>query len=161
MIEKCLLLVVLFVQFQTVGAQEMDQETAQQIWDDYHDRIQKRRMAEAKEINSLLVSEGITPENPLYIDFTFFTSHKENAESLKAQLSENYEIKIRKSDDTWLIEGTTRPYVINLSPTQHVEWVEFIHSVALSYQAIFSNWVLTEPKLNKSWSSKHIDTGLD
>ncbi len=139
----------------------MNQEQPQKVWDEYHQNIRNRRLVEVEIINKELKTEGIASDNPLVLDFKFFSNDKQGAENLKAQLSENYEITIEQDGDYWFIKGTTRPYVVNLDCSQHVAWVKFMHEVALSHRAIFSMWTVTEPKLGKSWSSDNIETEFD
>lgn len=136
----------------------MDQEEAKKTWDEYHERIKMRRLAEAKIINAELGSNGITTETVLILDFNFFTQDKEGAKGIKEQLSENYEMSMYQDGEYWKISGTSRPYAVNLSTEQHLGWVEFMHDVALSYGCIFSSWTVTEHKTKKSWSNENIET---
>ena len=129
----------------------MDEERAHEIWDEYHTKIRNRRLSEAHVMNTQLESEGITSENKLFLDFTVFSNDEEGVANLEKQLSENYDMSVKKDDDAyWLIRGTTRPYTVNLGPSKHIEWVELMHDVALSHRAIFSTWVITEPIFDKS-----------
>lgn len=136
----------------------MDQDEAKKTWDEYHERIKMRRLAEAKIINAELGSNGITTETDLILDFNFFTQDKEGAKGIKEQLSENYEMSMYQDGEYWKISGTSRPYAVNLSTEQHLGWVEFMHDVALSYSCIFSSWTVTEHKTKKSWSNESIET---
>ncbi|MCP4161481.1 MAG: tetratricopeptide repeat protein [Deltaproteobacteria bacterium] len=144
-----------------IGAQGMESGKAQTVWNEYHQKILNRRLVEVEIINEKLKAEGITSENQLIIDFHFFSKDKQGAEDLRKQLSENYEMSVECKDKYWLIKGTTRPYVINLEYSQHVDWVKFMHDVALSHNALFSTWVLTEAKLKKTWSNENIETNFD
>ncbi len=139
----------------------MDQEEAQKTWDEYHERIKMRRLAEAKIINTELDSNGITTETDLILDFNFFTKDEEGAKGIKEQLSENYEMSMHQDGEYWIISGSSRPYAVNLSGEQHLGWVEFMHDVALSYGCIFSTWTVTEHKTKKSWSNENIETEFD
>ncbi|PBO11753.1 hypothetical protein CI710_04595 [Aeromonas salmonicida] len=98
----------------------MDQEEAKKTWDEYHERIKMRRLAEAKIINAELGSNGITTETDLILDFNFFTQDKEGAKGIKEQLSENYEMSMYQDGEYWKISGTSRPYAVNLSTEQHL-----------------------------------------
>jgi hypothetical protein len=139
----------------------MNEQEAQVVWDEYHERIKNRRIAQAHVINSELVNFGITAESDLILDFTFFTQKEDGANGLKTQLSENYEISITKENEYWHIQGTTRPYVVSFTNQQHLGWVEFMHDVALSHGAIFSTWTITESKSGQVWSNKNIETEFD
>ncbi|MET1255837.1 hypothetical protein [Aliikangiella maris] len=139
----------------------MSEEQAQKTWDEYHDRIKNRRLAQVKIINEQLKDAGVTSDSDLVLDFKFFTPKQSGAEGIKEQLSENYEMTISQEGDYWNINGTTRPYSINLDPEQHVGWVEFMHDVALSYGCIFSVWTVTDVKTNKTWSNEKIETEFD
>ena len=139
----------------------MTEEQAQKTWDEYHEKIKNRRLAQVKVINERLKDAGVTGDSDLVLDFKFFTPKQSGAEGIKEQLSENYEITIKQDGDYWNITGTTRPYSINLEPEQHVGWVEFMHDVALSYGCIFSVWTVTDVKTNKTWSNEKIETEFD
>ncbi|WP_185233774.1 hypothetical protein [Teredinibacter franksiae] len=136
----------------------MSDQDAQKTWDEYHERIKSRRLAEAKVINLELVKNDITSETDLVLDFSFFTQDEAGANGIKKQLSENYEMIISKKDEYWHINGTSRPYAVNLNAEQHLGWVEFMHDVALSYGCIFSTWSITEPKGKLVWSNESIET---
>ncbi len=135
----------------------MNEREAQKTWDEYHERIKNRRIAEAKIINSNLEKHNVTGEIELILDFRFFTKGEMGAKNIRDQLSENYRITIAKEDDYWFIDGTIRPYTVNLNTEQHLGWVEFMHDVALSHGCIFSTWSITDPKQNHVWSSKELD----
>jgi len=139
----------------------MYEQEAQKVWDEYHERIKNRRIAQAHVMNSELGDFGITAESDLILDFTFFTQKEDGSNGLKTQLSENYEMSIAKEGEYWHIQGTTRPYVVSFTNQQHLGWVEFMHDVALSYGAIFSTWSITEPKSGQAWSNKNTETEFD
>ena len=139
----------------------MNEQDAQKTWDEYHEKIKNRRLAEAKVINSELASHDITGETDLILDFSFFTKDESGAKGIQEQLSENYKISIREDGEYWHINGTSRPYAVNLTSEQHLGWVEFMHDVALSYSCIFSVWSITEPKTKQVWSNENIETEFD
>ena len=139
----------------------MDEQEAQKTWDEYHERIKSRRLAEAKNINLELDKNAITSETDLVLDFSFFTQDEAGAKGIQKQLSENYAMSIKKDGEYWHINGTSRPYAVNLSTEQHLGWVEFMHDVALSYGCIFSTQSVTEPKENLVWSNENIETEFD
>ena len=141
--------------------QNMDEKEAQKTWDEYHERIKNRRIAEAKIINTELKKNNISSDTDLVLDFSFFARDENGAKGIQKQLSENYDVTITKEDEYWHINGTSRPYAVNLTPEKHLGWVEFMHDVALSYGCIFSVWSITEPKENKIWSNEDIETEFD
>lgn len=153
---------LLFI-FTMANAEEgkMNEQEAQKTWDEYHERIRNRRLAEAKVINLELDKHGITGETDLALDFTFFAQDENGANGIKEQLSENYKISLDNNGENWLIKVTSRPYSVNLSPEQHLGWVEFMHDVALSYGCIFSTWSITDPESNSVWSNENIETEFD
>jgi len=108
-----------------------------------------------------LKKNKISSDTNLVLDFSFFTQDENGAKGIQKQLSENYKVTIAKEDEYWHINGTSRPYAVNLTPEQHLGWVEFMHDVALSYGCVFSVWSITEPKENKVWSSEDIETEFD
>ena len=160
-IAKFILLVLLFCGTAIAEEQRMSEQDAQKTWDEYHERIKNRRLAQAKVINLELEKNAITSETDLALDFSFFTQDEAGANGIKNQLSENYEMTIIKKDEYWHINGTSRPYAVNLTTEQHLGWVEFMHDVALSYGCIFSTWSITEPKGNRVWSNENIETEFD
>ncbi|MDO3384964.1 hypothetical protein QWI17_03810 [Gilvimarinus sp. SDUM040013] len=139
----------------------MSEQDAQKTWDEYHERIKNRRLAEAKIINLELEKNDITSETDLVLDFSFFTQDEAGANGIKNQLGENYEMTISKKGEYWHINGTSRPYAVNLTTEQHLGWVEFMYDVALSYGCIFSVWSITEPKEKHVWSNENIETEFD
>lgn len=158
MIAKFILCALLICGVSIADERVMSDKDAQKTWDEYHERIKNRRLAEAKVINKELEKNSITSETDLVLDFSFFTQDEAGANALKNQLGENYEMTITKKDEYWHIKGTSRPYAVNLSADQHMGWVEFMHDVALSFGCIFSTWSITEPKYNITWSNEKIET---
>ena len=161
LILKFVLVLCFFQSIVHAEEQGINEQEAQKIWDEYHERIKNRRIAQANVINSKLGEFGIDAESDLILDFTFFTQKEDGANGLKTQLSENYEMTITKEGEYWLIQGTTRPYVVSLTNQQHLGWVEFMHDVALSYGAIFSTWSITESQSGQVWSNENIETVFD
>ncbi len=139
----------------------MNEQEAQKTWDEYHERIKNRRLAQAKVINLELEKQVITSETDLILDFSFFTQDESGANGIQKQLSENYDMSIIKDGEYWRINGTSRPYAVNLTTEQHLGWVEFMHDVALSYGCIFSTWSITDPKEKNVWSNENIETEFD
>ena len=139
----------------------MNDQEAQKTWSEYHEKIKNRRLAEAEIINTELQKNGITNEIDLILDFKFFAKEENDAKSLQKQLSENYEISIGKKENYWLVNGTSRPYAVNLTPQQHIDWVEFMHDVGLSHGSIFSVWSITNHKTKQVWSNENISTEYD
>lgn len=157
------LVVCLFLICGYVNAEEikMNEQEAQKTWDEYHERIKNRRLAQAKVINSELERNAIRGDTDLILDFRFFTQDESGAKGIQSQLSENYEISISKDGEYWLIDGTSRPYAVNLTTEQHLGWVEFMHDIALSYGCIFSTWSITNPQNKHVWSNENIETEFD
>lgn len=151
-------LIVAYSHLVTAEDGKMTKQEAEKIWDEYHSRINNRRLSEAKVINdSLFTKEGM-PEIDLVLDFEFFTLDKKGAIGLKNQLSENYEMSLEKKDDYWSILGTTKPYAVGVTAEKHLDWVQFMHDVALSYRCIFSTWKVTNFENGQSWSNENIET---
>lgn len=139
----------------------MNEQEAQKIWGEYHERIKNRRLAQAKVINVELDKNDITSETDLILDFSFFTQNETGAKGIQKQLSENYEMTIINDGEYWHINGTSRPYAVSLTTENHLGWVEFMHDVALSYGCIFSTWSITDPKNNHIWTNINIETEFD
>lgn len=156
-------IIFLFLVSSLTNAKEqiMNAEDAQKVWNEYHNRIKARRLAEAKVINLELIKNSINSNADFFLDFVFFTKDEVGAKGIAKQLSENYEITIMKNGDHWLVNGTSRPYTVKLTTDQHLSWVEFMHDVALSYGCIFSTWKITEPKGNLVLSNEGIETEFD
>jgi len=160
-VTKSIICLLLFCGIAYAEEQKMNEQEAQKTWDEYHERIKNRRLAQAKVINLELESNGITSETDLILDFSFFTKDESGAKGIQKQLSENYEMSISKDGEYWHIHGTSRPYAVNLTTDQHLGWVKFMHDVALSYGCIFSTWSITEPKEKHVWSNENIETEFD
>ena len=154
----CLLLIVGILHAED---KKMNDQEAQKTWNEYHERIKNRRLAQAAIINKELKKNGITTEIDLMLDFTFFAKEENDAKNLQKQLSENYEISINKKEDYWFINATSRPYAVNFTTQQHMDWVEFMHDVALSHGSIFSVWTITNHETKQVWSNENISTEYD
>lgn len=160
-IAKFMVCLFLFCGFAIAEEEKMSEQEAQKTWKEYHERIKNRRLAEAKVINLELERHNITNETDLILEFGFFTQDETGAKGIQKQLSQNYEMSIRKDGEYWHINGTSRPYAVNFTTEQHLDWVEFMHDVALSYGSIFSTWSITEPKNKQVWSNENIEPELD
>ncbi len=132
----------------------------QKTWDDYYDRIKRRRMAAAALLWAEIEAAGVTEDTVFALDFTHFGSVRGNADDLARRLSEHYDTKVvgRNEPNYWDITGTTRPEGICLSKAQHFAWVEFMVDVASSYACVFSDWTLEAPALGRTFQSAHLDT---
>lgn len=119
----------------------------QQTLAEYYECIQARRLAEAGVMWDQMTAAGVSDETTLALDFLHFSSDRDNADQLRAQLSENYDVSVSPAPepDYWHIKGTTRPYGINLTKQYHLQWVEFMCDVARSYGCVFSVWTLEDP----------------
>ena len=135
-------------------------DDAQQIWPDYYARIRRRRIAEAEFINSQLAADGVTADSVLALDFTHFGTAENDVRRLSDQLSENYTVEVRLSDDgeTWIAEATSRPYGIDgMIGSQLQQWVDFMCDVARSYACVFSSWKLVDTKRKIEWATDSLD----
>jgi hypothetical protein len=160
-IANSIICLILICGVANAGEKKMNEQEAQKTWDEYHERIKNRRLAQAKVINLELEKNAITSETDVILDFGFFTQDESGAKGIQKQLSENYEVSTIKDGEYWHIKGTSRPYAVNLTAEQHLGWVEFMHDVALSYGCIFSTWSITEPKEKLVWSNENIETEFD
>lgn len=140
---------------------QLDENDAQQVWNEYHHKLLNRRLAEVALINEQLDENDITSESNLILDFEFFSNREEGALNLKQQLSENYQMELRKGDGYWYVSGTTRPYAMNITFEQHKSWVEFMFDVGQSHGCIFSTWSVTDHSTKKVWSNENVETEFD
>jgi len=133
----------------------------QQTWDDYYQRIRRRRIREAEIVHAQMADDGVSDSTVLALDFRHFGNEKEQVRSLAAQLSENYATEVRRSDhddNYWLLDGTTRPEGVDeMTEERCVDWVAFMCDVAQSYGCVFSTWHLTDPSTSRTWSNEEID----
>lgn len=133
----------------------------QQIWDEYHQRIRRRRIREAEIVHARMSDDDVTRSTVLEIDFRHFSRDEDSIRRLAAQLSEHYAISIIRSESNdryWVLDGTTRPDGIDGFTEQRcVDWVSFMCDVARSHGCVFSTWRLTDPRRSQSWSNEKID----
>jgi hypothetical protein len=135
-------------------------DDAQQIWTDYYARIRRRRIAEAEFIASQLVVDGVTADTVLALDFKHFGTVESDVRRLSDQLSENYSMTVRLSDDgkTWFTNGTTRPYGVGgMVGDQLRDWAAFMCDVANSYACVFLNWKLVDTQRKMEWATDDLD----
>ena len=127
----------------------------QKIWDDYYDRIKRRRLTAAALLWDEIEAAGADEETIFALDFTHFGNNRDDVDSLARQLSENYatEFSARGEQNYWDVRGTTRPEGICLTKDQHTAWVEFMIDVARSYECVFSEWTLEAPALGRKFQS--------
>jgi hypothetical protein len=131
----------------------MSDSDAQKLWDDYYTEIKVRRTTEANALWSEVESAGLAADD-FTMDFTHFSSVREDAEALASQLSENYSVELVPADKGyWFVKGTTRPDAAQLSKQQHLDWVEFMVDVARSYACVFSAWSLESSSLQRKFSN--------
>jgi hypothetical protein len=137
----------------------MDPEDSQKTWEQYYARIRSRRVAEAQLVYSNMRDAGVTEETVFTLDFRHFTPEKASADTLLAQLSENYQLSLSHDPERnyWYIDGTTRPYGIELTESEFIGWTEFMADVAQSHGCVFSTWQLSNPETGESWSNGNID----
>jgi hypothetical protein len=131
----------------------------QKTWDDYYDRIKRRRIAAAAALWSELEAAGANEETIFALDFAHFGNTRDDVDDLARQLSENYTLKIsaRSEHNYWDVKGTTRPDGICFTKDEHNAWVEFMVDVARSYACVFSEWTLEAPALGRTFQSSHFD----
>jgi hypothetical protein len=132
---------------------------AQETWDAYYERLKERRLSEAELLWAEMEGGGVTSETVLALDFSHFSSDQAAAQSLAAQLAENYKVQVSHdaANECWFVNGTTRPSGITLDQEQHRGWVEFMSDVGSSHACVFTSWTLEAPRLGKRFSSEDID----
>ena len=136
----------------------MNSQDSDKLWDEYYQRKKLQRIEEANILIKQISNLGIKEETVFALDFVHFAKSEADARSLAQQLSESYSIDVATGEDgVWYINGTSRPYGITLSPTQHLKWVEFMADVAQSHACVFSTWNLEVRSLNLKFSSESID----
>ncbi len=132
----------------------------QHIWTDYYARLRRRRIAEARILQSQMSADGVTDDTILALDFKHFGNVESDLRRLADQLSENYAMAVSPSTDTesWIALGTTRPGGIDgMNEERCTDWVGFMCDVANSYACVFSTWTLTDPVRQLSWTNESID----
>lgn len=131
----------------------------QMVWDDYYERIKRRRIAAAALMWGEIECSGANEETIFALDFTHFGNNREDVDGLAEQLSENYatEVSARSEKGYWCVIGTTRPEGVCLTKNQHIAWVEFMADVARSYSCVFSEWALEAPAIGRTFQSAHLD----
>ena len=131
----------------------------QKTWDDYYDRIKRRRLAAAALLWGEIEAAGANEETIFALDFAHFGNNSDDVDNLARQLSEHYATEVSASSEAnyWDVRGTTRPGGICLTKDQHTAWVEFMVDVARSYACIFSEWTLEAPSLGRTFQSAHLD----
>jgi hypothetical protein len=131
----------------------------QKTWDDYYDRIKRRRLAAAAALWGEIEASGASEVTIFALDFAHFGNNRDDVDNLARQLSENYamEVSARSEPNYWDVRGTTRPEGICLTEDQHTAWVEFMVDVARSYACVFSEWKLEAPALGRTFESAHLD----
>lgn len=116
------------------------------LWDDYAARKRAARLQEAEGVWAARVAAGAGPDTLLVLDFVHFGASPDAIEALRRQLAEHYTVDVRDGPTGYrLLVGTTRPFGVTLSSTQHAEWVAFMCDVAWSHGCTFASWALTDP----------------
>ena len=138
----------------------MADDDPQRVWEDYYNRIKRRRLAAAAQLWAEIAAAGATEETVFALDFAHFANSRDDADKLALQLSEHYTIEVSARDEPnyWNIKGSTRPEGICLTKGEHLAWVEFMVDVARSYACVFSEWTLDSPALGKTFRSPHLDS---
>lgn len=133
----------------------------QQIWDEYYQRIRRRRIREAEIVHAQMSEDDFTDSTVLAIDFRHFSRNEDSIHNLAKQLSEHYTTTITRSENDnrcWVLDGTTRPEGIEgMTEQRVVDWVSFMCDVAQSHGCVFSMWRLTDPCRSRSWSNEMLD----
>lgn len=132
----------------------------QQEWDEYRQRKRAERLFEADQVWSALAAGGADSETVLAIDFVHFGGSQAQIERLGQQLAENCTVTTEPGPSGyWLLKGTTRPYGVTLSATDHLAWVEFMCDVAADHGCVFSTWSLSAPSLDLTINSETFEGG--
>lgn len=130
------------------------------MWQDYAERKRAARRAEAAQVWAALTAAGVTGNTVLAVDFVHFAADEAAIEALEQQLSENYRVtRTRGPHGYHVLTGTTRPYGVTLSATDHLAWVDFMCDVAGSHGCTFSSWSLTAPALGVTIGSDAFEAG--
>lgn len=131
----------------------------QQVWDDYYDRIKRRRLKAAELLWDEVVDAGASEDTVFALDFVHFGNDHEGVDNLAQQLSEIYAMEVSAANlqNYRSVKGTTRPVGISLIRDQLAAWVEFMVDVARSYGWVFSEWTLEAPALGRTFRSAHLD----
>lgn len=137
----------------------MDEDGAA-MWQAYALRKRAERLAEAACVWSAFAGAGGGPDTVVAIDFVHLSPVAARAETLRAQLAENYAVEMQSAaHDYWLVKGTTRPYGANLTADSHVDWVRFMCDVAEGHGCVFSTWSIAAPGLGLVVNSEDFETG--
>lgn len=133
----------------------------QDVWRDYARRKREERLAEAGQVWQALVAAGGGAETVLAIDFVCFGSEHADVEGLRRHLAENCTVTTAPGPAGYrLLQGTTRPYGVTFSETEHLDWVTFMCDVAQDHGCVFSTWTLSDPSSSLTVSSEAVaDTG--
>jgi hypothetical protein len=133
----------------------------QQIWDDYYQRIRRRRIREAQIALAHMSESGVTESTFLTFDFRHFSRDEDCIRKLASQLSEHYTTTItcdESNDQYWILSGTTRPEGMDdLTEQRFMDWISFMCDVAQSHGCVFTSWHLTDPKTSQTWTNQNIE----
>jgi hypothetical protein len=133
----------------------------QQTWDDYYQRIRRRRIRGVEIVHAQMSEDDLTDSTVLAIDFRHFSRDEDSIRNLATQLSEHYATTITRSESDsryWVLDGTTRPDGIDgMTEQRCVDWVSFMCDVAQSHGCVFSTWRLTDLRRARSWSNEMLD----
>ena len=133
----------------------------QQNWDDYYQRIRRRRIREAEIVHAQMSKDDFTDSTVLAIDFRHFSRDEGSIRNLATQLSEHYITTITRSESDnryWVLDGTTPPGGVDgMTEQRCVDWVSFMCDVAQSHGCVFSTWRLTDLHRSRAWSNEMLD----
>ena len=89
----------------------------QKTWDDYYDRIKRRRLAAAALLWDEIEAAGADEETIFALDFAHFGNNRDDVDDLARQLSENYttEASVRSEQNYLGCQkyNTTRRYLFH------------------------------------------------
>jgi len=137
----------------------MNDDEAQQYWNEYYECIKNRRVEEAKALWNTMSKDGLAESDILALDFIHFSKEELNINELSQQLEENYAVSVEydKEQEYYCLKGTTRPSGIELDIAALISWVEFMCDVAQSYACVFSTWSIENSRLKNKWSNQNVD----
>jgi hypothetical protein len=138
-------------------------EDAQEVWAHYFERIRNRRVAEASEFWAIASADGLDENSNVALDFRFFAQQRDSLHALKSRLDESYQVTVSEvaADETYFLDGTTRPYGITLSRDKLLSWVAFMADLGRDHAVVFSTWKVADPKRKREWTSEEIETDDD
>jgi len=132
----------------------------QKTWEEYYSKIKNRKIDEALMLWEKISDAGANDETIFAMDFSHFCDRSERLKELAEQLNENYEVEFSAIDDKGYqsLNCTTRPYGVELTKEDFINWVEFMCDVSQSYSCVFSSFTLESPELGLKWSNEDVES---